>query len=124
MEKETLAIVRAVRFWRLELMGIEFDVFTDNSAVSTVLRQSEPGARIQRWIHCLSEFKMAIHHRSGKSNFVADFLSRYAAESFIVSPLVVEPYSDEDFELLRRVISGDNTVRPGSLSNALSRRRF
>mmetsp|Transcript_8713 Transcript_8713/g.21710 ORF Transcript_8713/g.21710 Transcript_8713/m.21710 type:complete len:189 (+) Transcript_8713:537-1103(+) len=51
-EKEAMAMVRALRFWRYELVGTQFTVFTDNAAFSTVLTQRLPGARILRWV-CL-----------------------------------------------------------------------
>ena len=80
MEKETLAIIRSLKFFRPELLGIEFTIFTDNSAVSSILNIPMPTGRLARWIFMLSEFKFQIFHRKGKQNVVADFLSR----SFVV----------------------------------------
>lgn len=39
--------------------------------------KSSLGSRLQRWVIAVQEFKFKVHHLSGKSNVVADVLSRY-----------------------------------------------
>jgi hypothetical protein len=75
-EREALAVVTFVKKFRCYLLGSTFLVYTDNVAITYLLKQREPTGRIARWICTLSEYNFEVRHRSGKSNIVADFLSR------------------------------------------------
>jgi hypothetical protein len=48
MEKELHEIVKSVKFFRPELYGNEFLIFTDNSAVASILNIPMPQGRIAR----------------------------------------------------------------------------
>ncbi|OMJ09515.1 Retrovirus-related Pol polyprotein from transposon [Smittium culicis] len=65
-EREALAVVSAVKHFRCYLWNNEFDVYTDNSAVSRLYNLSEPTGRVARWISFLSEFRINLKHRKGK----------------------------------------------------------
>lgn len=75
-EQEMLAVVLALRQWRHYLLGREFDLHTDNSAVSHFLTQQSLSPRQARWVHTLAEYNFNLYHRPGKDNVVADALSR------------------------------------------------
>ena len=75
MEKEALAIVFATEHFRYYLLGRQFQIVTDNSAL-TWLHSVEPKGRIARWIMKLQEFDFTISHRRGGDNQNADALSR------------------------------------------------
>ncbi|OMJ26485.1 Retrovirus-related Pol polyprotein from transposon [Smittium culicis] len=75
-EKEALALVASIKHFQCYLWGKNFDLYTDNSAVSKIYNQSDATGRVSRWISCLSEYDFDIYHREGKDNQVADFLSR------------------------------------------------
>ncbi|OMJ27672.1 Transposon Ty3-I Gag-Pol polyprotein [Smittium culicis] len=75
-EREGLALVNSIKHFRPYLLGKEFEVFTDNSAVASLFRARDPSGRVVRWIHSLSEYSCTIKHRAGKENAVADYLSR------------------------------------------------
>ena len=74
MERETLAVVFALKTWRLYLFK-HFDVFTDNRSV--VYLQSKPhlSKREVRWTEFLADFHFSTHHIPGKEN-CADSLTR------------------------------------------------
>ena len=74
MEKEALAIVFATEHFRYYLLGRQFQIVTDNSAL-TWLHSVEPKGRIARWIMKLQEFDFTISHRRGGDNQNADALS-------------------------------------------------
>ncbi|KAF0712903.1 hypothetical protein AaE_011925 [Aphanomyces astaci] len=59
-EKELYAIKLAIAKWRHYVYGSHFDVFTDNATTSDFF----------------SSFDFTLHHRPGKTNVVADALSR------------------------------------------------
>jgi hypothetical protein len=93
-EREALAVVAAVRHFRTYLIGRNFTIYTDNSAVASLYNAKDPSGRIIRWINFLSQFDCTIVHRSGKDNPVADFLSRPV--SVIMN---VRPWSLQDVRL-------------------------
>jgi hypothetical protein len=77
-EKEMCAVMHAVRTWRhLLLNGCTHTFLTDNSAVSWFM--SQPGLHTPkqaRWYEELSEVHIDFRHRPGRTNVVADALSR------------------------------------------------
>ena len=75
-ERELLAVVLALQEWRHYLMGKHFTVYTDNAAVSWVLKQKHLTAKQARWVQQLAEYDFSIVHKPGQLNVVADALSR------------------------------------------------
>ncbi|SAM02995.1 hypothetical protein [Absidia glauca] len=122
VEKEILAVVYAFSKFRKYLIDQHFDLFTDNNAVRYILNKAEPSARLQRWTLSLQEFTFTVSHISGKSNVVADVLSRYpppisadiscAEESLyhglLVMPSLYEPDLQEIFDHLQTGFSSDD----------------
>ncbi|OMJ08900.1 Retrovirus-related Pol polyprotein from transposon [Smittium culicis] len=82
-EREGLALVSAIKNFRPYLLGRRFVVFTDNSAIASIFKQSEPTGRLVRWIHLLYEYDCEIKYRAGKDNPVADYLSRPGLVGFL-----------------------------------------
>jgi ribonuclease HI len=79
-EKELAAVVHALTTWR-HYLGRRFLVVTDNWAVKHALTQPHVGAKLSRWLSLLAEFDFVLEHRPGKTNVVADALSRQGATS-------------------------------------------
>ena len=77
-DRELLAVFSAVRHFRHFLEAVPFDVFTDHRPlVDAVLKKSDPiSKRQQHQLSAIAEFDCKLHHISGKSNAVADALSR------------------------------------------------
>lgn len=78
VEKEALACVWACERLENYLLGKQFELYTDNKAMSLILSNplANPPARIKRWKMRLSPFDMVIKHVPGSSN-ISDFLSRH-----------------------------------------------
>lgn len=74
-EKECLAILRDVEVYRPYLDNSLFTVVTDHNAL-TWLKTAKLSKRLERWALKLQELNYDIVHRPGKSNVVADCLSR------------------------------------------------
>lgn len=74
-EKECYAILNGVDAYRPYLNNSHFTVITDHNAL-TWLKTAKHTGRLARWAVNLQELKMEIVHRPGKSNVVADCLSR------------------------------------------------
>jgi hypothetical protein len=59
------------------LANNDVTVMTDNSALSHLMKMKlSANSRLTRWAMFLQPFRIKIEHRSGKSNVVADCLSR------------------------------------------------
>jgi hypothetical protein len=75
-EKECLAVVWACERYRVYLEHKEFVLHTENQALSWLLNHVRDLGLIGRWILRLAPFKFRTVHISGKSNAVADCLTR------------------------------------------------
>ena len=74
-ELETLGLVWAVKLFRPYILRWRCIVFTDHAAC-TSLTAKELSSKLVRWAMIIQEFDLDIRHRAGKSNRVADALSR------------------------------------------------
>ena len=76
-ELEMYAVVRAVEHFRMFLLGKEFLLRTDHSALRNLLRRDlPPTIRVERWILRLSEYTFRIEYQRGQDNVIAEVLSR------------------------------------------------
>ncbi|HJS83264.1 MAG TPA: reverse transcriptase domain-containing protein, partial [Nitrososphaera sp.] len=77
-EQELLAVICALREWRHYLHGSRFKAITDHKSLKYLQTQPCLSARQVRWSEFLQQFDMEIEYQQGKSNVVADALSRRA----------------------------------------------
>ena len=77
-DKELLAIVRCLEYWRpeLESTDIPVQIFTDYKSLEYFIQIKELTRRQARWAEKLADFNFKIMYRSGKSNGKADALTR------------------------------------------------
>jgi hypothetical protein len=77
-DRELLALYLAVRHFRYYLEGRPFTAYTDHMPLTFAFAKlADPwSARQQRQLATISEFTTCLQHVSGKSNIVADALSR------------------------------------------------
>lgn len=75
---ETLAVVEALRTWRVYLLGRHFVVRTDNTPTKHLLTKPEPSLRQARWLDFLAEYDFSLEYIPGPTNTVPDALSRRA----------------------------------------------
>jgi len=97
-ELEALAVVWALRVFRMWLYTCPFTVYTDSQALARVMKTSGDGAvegnhRVTRWLLAIQAYNCTILHRPGKSNGNADALSRHPLKSDC-------PYGEEQEEPL------------------------
>nr|GEV28147.1 putative reverse transcriptase domain-containing protein [Tanacetum cinerariifolium] len=70
------AVVFALKIWRHYLYGTKCIVFTDHKSLQHVLNQKELNMRQCRWLELFADYDCEIHYHLGKTNVVADALSR------------------------------------------------
>ena len=109
----------AIRHFRFFLEGRPFTAFTDHKPlVYAMSKLSEPWtARQQRHLAFISEFSTDIQHISGKSNVVADCLSRPTLDQVILgidyAAMAKAQTNDADVQALRTSTTGlDITLVP------------
>ena len=111
-DRELLALFLATRHFRFLLEGRSFTAYVDHKPLTYAMSKvSEPwSARQQRHLAAISEFTTDIRHVAGKSNSVADCLSRVLVSPVLFgidySELASEQPGDADIISLRSVGSG------------------
>lgn len=82
-EKECLAIVWSVNEFRHYLTGRKFVILSDHRPLQWLNNVTDPGARLLRWRLKLNNYDYSITYTPGKTNYVADELSRNGFCNFI-----------------------------------------
>lgn len=76
IEKELLAIVYAVKYFRPYLYGTKFSIICDHKPLQWLFSLKEPNSKLVRWKLQLEEYDYKIIYKQGKLNTNADALSR------------------------------------------------
>ncbi|GBL61482.1 Retrovirus-related Pol polyprotein from transposon 297, partial [Araneus ventricosus] len=84
-ELEALAVIEAVKKFRVYLLGIPFKIVTDCSALEKTIQKKDLVTRVARWALLLEEFDYVIEHRSGTRMTHVDALSRSPINIFCIS---------------------------------------
>ncbi|XP_058742588.1 uncharacterized protein LOC131615102 [Vicia villosa] len=74
--REMFAITESVKKWRQYLIGQRFHIYTDQKSLRSLLLQRIQTPEQERWTAKLQGFDFDISYKPGKSNLVADALSR------------------------------------------------
>jgi len=99
-----LAIIYALRRFRVYLSGIRFRIITDCNALTLAFKKKEISPRINRWIMELLEYDYTAEHRPGTKMGHVDALSRLPNEILVIE--------DNSFELnLALSQNRDNKLR-------------
>lgn len=77
-ERELIGIVHALRTWRCYIDGCAggYVVYSDHNRLVYFRKQTKPTPRLVRWISELEMYSPVIMYKAGKTNVVADALSR------------------------------------------------
>lgn len=73
-----LAIVEALKKFRVYLFGLHFKIVTDCAAVTKTLEKIKLATRVARWALLITEYDYVIEHRTGSRMPHVDSLSRYS----------------------------------------------
>ena len=73
---ELAALVFALKIWRHYLYDEEFEVYSDHKSQKYIFMQQDLNIRQHRWMEFLEDCDFTLHYHPGKTNVVADALSR------------------------------------------------
>lgn len=109
---EVLAVVKALKKFRMYLVGISFKIVTDCQAFTMTMKKKDISSQIARWALCLEEFDYSIEHRPGERMKHVDALSRcYTHEVCLVDDGVTASWrrnqeDDEEIAELKEKVRG------------------
>ena len=87
-EREAFAAVSALNYWRSWIEGLPISIVTDHESLATLRSQKEPTKRLIKFLDTIEHFDPVIIWRPGRTNVVADWLSRPGGQdSKVASPL-------------------------------------
>lgn len=104
-ELETLAIIYALKRFRIYLHDIKFKIFTDCNSLRMTLDKKEINPRISRWALELQNYDYKLEHRLGKQMGYVDALSRMVGGVMVVEgnsfELNLSLAQSQDLEILK-----------------------
>jgi hypothetical protein len=75
-DKELLAVLYFIEYYRKYLLGRAFTVRTDHQVLIWLFSLKEPKGRIARWVEILSAFDLTVEYRPGSKHGIANDMSR------------------------------------------------
>ncbi|GFX95676.1 retrovirus-related Pol polyprotein from transposon 17.6 [Trichonephila clavipes] len=107
-ELEVLAIINALKKFRVYLLGQHFKIVTDCSAFQKTMQKKELITRIARWALQLEEFDYEIEHRAGSRMKHVDALRRYpvmmVCNDTLTSKLKKAQEEDDNIQTLKSLL--------------------
>ena len=87
-ELEVLAVIMALKKFRIYLLGIKFKIITDCVAFQKTINKKDLATRVARWFLLLEEFDYTVEHRPGVRMKHVDALSRYPVLTFKIDDVI------------------------------------
>jgi len=107
-ELEILAIIKAIKKFRVYLLGIRFKIVTDCQAFQRTLFKENLPPKVARWALMLEEFDYEIEHRSSERMKHVDALSRFPVmliEDTILMLIKNEQDAEERLQIIKQLLA-------------------
>lgn len=98
IERELLAIVDSCKHFKAYLWGRHFHIETDHRPLQWLFTLKDPSSRLYRWKIKLKEFDFDIKYVKGKTNYVADALSRIEINAKIETESNVAVIENDNYQ--------------------------
>ncbi|GIY15933.1 hypothetical protein CDAR_510641 [Caerostris darwini] len=112
-ELEVLAVVEALKKFRIYLLVNKFKIVTDCSAFEKTMEKKDLVTRVARWVLLLEEFDYEITHRPGDRMKHVDALSRYPVmmigDDTITARLKKAQLEDENICSLKQLLNSNES---------------
>lgn len=106
-DKELLAIVHALKVWRHYLEGADLKIITDHHSLTYFKNQPNLSRRQARWMEFMQQFNLDIAYAPGKTNVVADALSRHALDTLQLHALGASSISTDLQDRIKAAYASD-----------------
>ncbi|WVZ84540.1 hypothetical protein U9M48_031566 [Paspalum notatum var. saurae] len=97
---ELTAVVHALKIWHHYLYGQHCEIYTDHKSLKYIFTQNELNMRQRRRLELIKDYDIEIHYHPGKTNVVADALSRKSYANMALGFMMPHELCEE-FERLR-----------------------
>lgn len=115
IEKELLAVIWAVKYFRPYLYGTKFQIYTDHRPLAWLYSLKEPNSKLTRWRLRLQEYDFEIIYKKGSQNTIADALSRIKINTYTKrSPDKINLDEDSEATLTASEVESDVEEEPSS----------
>jgi hypothetical protein len=95
-EKKLLAVIKALKKWRIELLGAPVHVYTDHRTLEFFNTQKALSRRQAHWQEYMSQFDLTFHYIKGERNLGADALSCTMIPDSEATPLQAPALVEDD----------------------------
>jgi hypothetical protein len=92
---ELAAVVHALKMWRHYLMGTHCNIFTYHKSLKYIFTQADLNMRQRRWLELMKDYDLEVHYHPGKTNVVADALSRKLQCNCVMMDSRIDTLCDE-----------------------------
>ena len=100
-EKECLAVIYWIKYFRSYLWGKEFTVETDHNALKWLNNVKDDYNRLTRWSIWLAQYRYTIQHLPSKLHINADAMTRPPIMATLTSEIEIETKDDYDISKLQ-----------------------